>query len=591
MARQAKGITLPIVYKSNPKGLQDAAKGLNSFRSTVVKVGAALAGAFSVRSLVDFAKTSVTAASDLSESMNAISVAYGKASGDIAKLGEDAASRLGVTQTAFNEAAVRFSAFADRVVGSGGDVAGFVDDITTRAADFASVYNIDVAEALQVFQSGLAGEAEPLKRFGVNLLQSEVQAYALREGIIGVGETMTETQKVQARYGLLLESTAKTAGDFANTSDGLANSQRILSANFSQMQALIGTELLPVFAALTGSLIPIVEEITPMLAEAFRQVAPAITNIATQIPGLLKQLTPLIPLIADIVTLFLELAVAALPFVVEFISALIPVIQGLMPVIMNLVDSALEPVMSVFYLLLEALTPIISSLLPVLTQLFLALTPIILELFYAFEPLIMALLPLLIELIEFLIPILEVTAGIIGELLVTAIDFFVDAIDGVTGTIDVFAGFFEESFGGLGDFFYTLINGWIGLFEGFVNSIIRGLNWMIGEINKFKVKVPNYKIFGELAGKSFGFNFSKIAEVSLPRIALAQGGIVTQPTQALIGEAGPEAVIPLDRMNRMAPTYNITVNAGVGDPVRIGEEVVNAIKRYERVSGPVFASA
>jgi hypothetical protein len=70
---------------------------------------------------------------------------------------------------------------------------------------------------------------------------------------------------------------------------------------------------------------------------------------------------------------------------------------------------------------------------------------------------------------------------------------------------------------------------------------------------------------------------------------LANGGIVDSATLAIIGEAGPEAVVPLDRMG--GDTYNITVNSGVGDPVRIGEDVVNAIKRYERVSGPVFASA
>jgi len=72
---------------------------------------------------------------------------------------------------------------------------------------------------------------------------------------------------------------------------------------------------------------------------------------------------------------------------------------------------------------------------------------------------------------------------------------------------------------------------------------------------------------------------------------LAEGGIVDSATIAMIGEAGPEAVIPLDKLDQGGSTYNITVNAGVGDPVRIGEEVVNTIKRYERVSGPVFASA
>jgi hypothetical protein len=209
-------------------------------------------------------KSAIGEASTLEESLNALSVAYGKNSDSIVKLGEDAATRLGVTQSAFNASAVRFSAFAERVVGAGGNVAGFVDDVTTRASDFASVFNIDVAEALTVFQSGLSGEAEPLKRFGINLLDSEVNAYALESGLIAVGQQMTEDIKTQARYGLLMQETAKTQGDFANTSDGLANSQRILGALFTDMQATIGNALLPVMADLVSQvkddLLPILED-------------------------------------------------------------------------------------------------------------------------------------------------------------------------------------------------------------------------------------------------------------------------------------------------------------------------------------------
>lgn len=75
--------------------------------------------------------------------------------------------------------------------------------------------------------------------------------------------------------------------------------------------------------------------------------------------------------------------------------------------------------------------------------------------------------------------------------------------------------------------------------------------------------------------------------------AMAKGGIVNSPTLALIGEAGPEAVIPLTGNNAgMGATYNINVTAGMGaDGMVIGREIVDAIKKYERVSGPVFASA
>jgi hypothetical protein len=79
--------------------------------------------------------------------------------------------------------------------------------------------------------------------------------------------------------------------------------------------------------------------------------------------------------------------------------------------------------------------------------------------------------------------------------------------------------------------------------------------------------------------------------VDIPK--MAAGGIVTQPTLALIGEAGAEAVVPLTGRNAgMGNTINVTVNAGMGaDGTQIGREIVDAIKRYERVSGPVFASA
>jgi hypothetical protein len=64
---------------------------------------------------------------------------------------------------------------------------------------------------------------------------------------------------------------------------------------------------------------------------------------------------------------------------------------------------------------------------------------------------------------------------------------------------------------------------------------------------------------------------------------------------ATIGEAGQaEAVIPLDRLGDFGggSTYNITVQAGIGtDGAAVGEQIVNAIRRYERTSGAVFARA
>ena len=268
----------PVIDKAGKDGgkkfglaFEDGAKDLNKRIDKLFKgigVAALAAGA----GITAFAKSSIGQASKLEESINAVNVSYGDAAQAVLAIGENSAKSFGVAQSEFNAAAVRFSAFAERVVGSGGDVAGFIGDITGRAADFASVFNIDVAEALRVFQSGLSGEAEPLKRFGINLLETEVNAYAVRTGMIELGGTLTETQKVQARYGLLMESTNKTQGDFANTSDSLANKQRILQATFTDLQARIGTALLPVMGELVtlvaDFLLPKMEEFSTFLQSA-----------------------------------------------------------------------------------------------------------------------------------------------------------------------------------------------------------------------------------------------------------------------------------------------------------------------------------
>ena len=70
-------------------------------------------------------------------------------------------------------------------------------------------------------------------------------------------------------------------------------------------------------------------------------------------------------------------------------------------------------------------------------------------------------------------------------------------------------------------------------------------------------------------------------------LAMAQGGIVTSPTQILAGESGAEAIIPLDRFGGLGgQTINVTINAGIGtDASAVGDEIVNVLQRYNRRNG------
>ena len=81
-------------------------------------------------------------------------------------------------------------------------------------------------------------------------------------------------------------------------------------------------------------------------------------------------------------------------------------------------------------------------------------------------------------------------------------------------------------------------------------------------------------------------DFPKLyAEYKAKGLAMAQGGIVTKPTQLLAGEAGAEAIIPLDKL-QSGMTINVTINAGMGtDPAKLGDEIVDVLTRYQRRNG------
>jgi|694.fasta_scaffold11889_10 hypothetical protein len=76
---------------------------------------------------------------------------------------------------------------------------------------------------------------------------------------------------------------------------------------------------------------------------------------------------------------------------------------------------------------------------------------------------------------------------------------------------------------------------------------------------------------------------SEIGQGKIPK--LAEGGIVTKPTLALIGEAGPEAVVPLSRLGT-GGGVTVNVNGGLATSAEIGQAVVNAIRAYNRSAGP-----
>lgn len=264
-----------------------------------------------IREGFQFALGTIDIASDLSESVNAVQVSYGDIADQIFKLGETSAKTFGLSKRDLNSYAVQFSAFSKGIAGPGGDVAGTFQSILGRATDFASVMNLEVSDALGLFQSGLAGETEPLRKYGIDLSAAAVEAYALANGIGEGRKELTESEKQQARYGALLSQTSLVQGDFANTSSELANQNRINAATWDDLQAKMGTAFLPIaqqLATVVGDdLLPaiakLVDEHGPELAQMFEDALPALVELAQKVlpelPGLFEDTAATLPAVID----------------------------------------------------------------------------------------------------------------------------------------------------------------------------------------------------------------------------------------------------------------------------------------------------
>lgn len=220
----------------------------------------------------------IAAASDLAESVSKVDVVFGKSAPAIQDWAKTTAQSLGQSRA---EALAAAGGFGNLFVSMGlgqQPAADLSKKIVTLGSDLASFNNIKPEEALEKLRAGLVGEAEPLRALGVNLNEAAVEEEALRLGLAKSKKEITDSAKIQARYSLILKQTKTAQGDFARTSTGLANSQRIIAASFADLQTQIGERLLPVIA-------PLVSSFAQWLPQAMDRVAPALDRMGQLFQG------------------------------------------------------------------------------------------------------------------------------------------------------------------------------------------------------------------------------------------------------------------------------------------------------------------
>lgn len=204
--------------------------------------------------------SAISGASDLNESLSKVRVVFGENAGAIESWASKASTSMGQSRQQALEAAGTFGNLFDALGLGSKDAANMSQSVVGLATDLSSFNNIGTDVALEKLRAGLVGEVEPLRTLGVNLNAAMVEAKAMEMGLADANGEISESAKVQARYALILEQTKNAQGDFARTSGGLANQQRILKASWTDLKAGIGQALLPVITSLVkvlaGEVVP-----------------------------------------------------------------------------------------------------------------------------------------------------------------------------------------------------------------------------------------------------------------------------------------------------------------------------------------------
>ena len=253
-------------FRTQMSGIQNLAK----------KAGAALAGAFAVKKLVDFGKSCLDLGSDLAEVQNVVDVTFPNMSAQVDKFAQSALKASGLSETMAKQYTGTFGAMAKAFGFNEQQAYDMGTALTSLTADVASFYNLSQDEAYTKLKSVFTGETESLKDLGVVMTQTALDSYALANGYGKTTAQMTEAEKVSLRYAFVQQQLSAASGDFARTSGSWANQVRVLSLQIDSLKASIGQGLINLFT-------PIIQTVNTLLGKlvTLANVFKAFTELIT----------------------------------------------------------------------------------------------------------------------------------------------------------------------------------------------------------------------------------------------------------------------------------------------------------------------
>lgn len=193
-------------------------------------------------------------ASGLQEVQNVVDVTFGDFKQKVEDLAKVSITDFGMSELTAKQIAGRFQAMGTAMGIAQGKMSDMSIELTKLSADMASFYNVAQEDVARSLQSVFTGEAEPLRKYGVDLTQATLKTFALSQGLNSNVEAMTQAEKTMLRYQYVMHATGAAQGDFARTSNNWANQIRILKGNFQELAGIIGTSFINALKPLVQAL-------------------------------------------------------------------------------------------------------------------------------------------------------------------------------------------------------------------------------------------------------------------------------------------------------------------------------------------------
>lgn len=252
------------------KSMGELKKGLIEGLGLAGGLGIANAVSSVVSGVVDKVGQSIQLASDKAEAASKANVLFGDSYRIVEQASRSAATTVGLSSGAYLTAAGNLGNLITNFGIVGDEAAAMSVDMLQLASDMGSFNNASTEEVTEAMGAAFRGETEPIRRFGVMLSAADVAARAVAMGLAASTKAVSTEAKARATYSLILQQTTKAQGDFARTSDGLANSERINAAKMEESMTRLGEAITPLYMT-----------IMPLLADGTRAVIDVLTNLAS----------------------------------------------------------------------------------------------------------------------------------------------------------------------------------------------------------------------------------------------------------------------------------------------------------------------